>query len=532
MRRLTWGLAGVFVATMVAAWAAGLQPAALLILPGTITSNLCAPNVCNSGGGAPGTVTSVGMTAPAWLTVGGSPITSSGTIAITGTAEAANTALMGPSSGAAAAMAPRLFSLNDMPVGVEQTANKGVANGYTGLDSSAYVASSNLRFIVDSLTASATVPAIGSTVAVTVHDGTKFTANAFVQIGASDYYYVSSISTNTLTIENIGKSTNTAPAGTLSSGTLIWMIGTIPPDIQTFQATTTTWTKPTHAQTVEVKGVGPGGPGGGGARVTSGNGASGGGGGGAGGSIDCTFPASFFGSSETITAQAGTAGGAGATSDNTNGTAGTATSNSTVGSKLTLFAGGGGGAGQAAGANSGGGGSAGSNGAGGNSTSPTGGNAGSTGGVSGGSGASPGSATAGMVCYSQTGAGAGDTGQNTGPAGGNTMFSASGGGAGAGMPTTPANRAGGASGTIGVTQKVAAAGTAGGGNPGSACQAPTNYIDGTGGAGGSNNTSGVGGAGSDACPGGGGGGGGSAVGGNGGAGGKGGDSVIVMITRW
>lgn len=41
---------------------------------------------CGGGGGGSGTVTSVGLTVPSWLSVTGSPVTTSGTLAITGTA--------------------------------------------------------------------------------------------------------------------------------------------------------------------------------------------------------------------------------------------------------------------------------------------------------------------------------------------------------------------------------------------------------------------------------------------------------------
>jgi hypothetical protein len=50
-----------------------------------------------------GTVTSVALTVPAFLSVSGSPVTTSGTIAVTLANENASTALMGPASGAAAA---------------------------------------------------------------------------------------------------------------------------------------------------------------------------------------------------------------------------------------------------------------------------------------------------------------------------------------------------------------------------------------------------------------------------------------------
>ena len=59
-------------------------------------------------------VTSVALTTPSWLTVAGSPITSSGTLAITGTSEAANLFLASP-NGSAGAMAPRAIVAGDIP---------------------------------------------------------------------------------------------------------------------------------------------------------------------------------------------------------------------------------------------------------------------------------------------------------------------------------------------------------------------------------------------------------------------------------
>lgn len=59
-----------------------------------------------------GTVTSVAMTVPAWLTVGGSPITGAGTLAITGTSEAANLFLASP-NGSSGALSPRAIAVAD-----------------------------------------------------------------------------------------------------------------------------------------------------------------------------------------------------------------------------------------------------------------------------------------------------------------------------------------------------------------------------------------------------------------------------------
>ena len=68
----------------------------------------------SSGSGGSGTVTSVALTAPTWLTVGGSPITTSGTLALTGTSESANLFLASP-NGSSGAMTPRAIVLADLP---------------------------------------------------------------------------------------------------------------------------------------------------------------------------------------------------------------------------------------------------------------------------------------------------------------------------------------------------------------------------------------------------------------------------------
>lgn len=67
-----------------------------------------------SSGATPGTVSSVALSAPSWITVGGSPVTTSGTLALTSTAQTSNTFLAGPTSGAASASAFRALSANDL----------------------------------------------------------------------------------------------------------------------------------------------------------------------------------------------------------------------------------------------------------------------------------------------------------------------------------------------------------------------------------------------------------------------------------
>ena len=67
-----------------------------------------------SGGGG-GTVSSVSVTVPSWLSVSGSPITTNGTIAITSAAEAPNTVLAGPGTGPNAVPSFRALVAADIP---------------------------------------------------------------------------------------------------------------------------------------------------------------------------------------------------------------------------------------------------------------------------------------------------------------------------------------------------------------------------------------------------------------------------------
>ena len=82
----------------------------------------------SGGGGGGGSVTSVAMTVPSILSVSGSPITTSGTLAVTLATQNANLVLAGPTTGAAAAPTFRSLVTNDLP-------NSGVTAGsYTSAD--------------------------------------------------------------------------------------------------------------------------------------------------------------------------------------------------------------------------------------------------------------------------------------------------------------------------------------------------------------------------------------------------------------
>lgn len=84
----------------------------------TLTANAQTQMVCcypvGSGGGS-GTVTSVGVSAPAEISVAGSPVTTSGTIALTWAAAAQNTIFAGPSSGGSGTPLFRAMVSADLP---------------------------------------------------------------------------------------------------------------------------------------------------------------------------------------------------------------------------------------------------------------------------------------------------------------------------------------------------------------------------------------------------------------------------------
>lgn len=76
-----------------------------------------------SGGGGSGTVTSVGMTVPSFLSVSGSPITTNGTLAVSLATQAANLVFAGPSTGAAATPTFRALVAADLALAAAPPSN-------------------------------------------------------------------------------------------------------------------------------------------------------------------------------------------------------------------------------------------------------------------------------------------------------------------------------------------------------------------------------------------------------------------------
>lgn len=105
--------------------------------------------------GSGGSVTSVALTVPAWLTVAGSPITTSGTFAVTGTSEAQNLVLASP-NGSSGAVSPRALVTADLPAGVTQT----IASGTAVLGTSAIASGAAATVVTVSATGVATTDTI------------------------------------------------------------------------------------------------------------------------------------------------------------------------------------------------------------------------------------------------------------------------------------------------------------------------------------------------------------------------------------
>lgn len=87
--------------------------------------------ILSAGGGGAGTVTSVALTMPGMFAVGGSPITASGTLAVTLATQSANQVFAGPGTGAATAPTFRALVAADLPAATTSAA--GALKQMTGI---------------------------------------------------------------------------------------------------------------------------------------------------------------------------------------------------------------------------------------------------------------------------------------------------------------------------------------------------------------------------------------------------------------
>ena len=100
-----------------------------------------------------GTVTSVALTVPSFLSVSGSPITSSGTLAVTLTTETAATVFAGPLTGGAATPTFRALAGTDLPAITQTTAGVDASSGQRlGTNTNDSASAGNIGELKESIT--------------------------------------------------------------------------------------------------------------------------------------------------------------------------------------------------------------------------------------------------------------------------------------------------------------------------------------------------------------------------------------------
>lgn len=344
----------------------------------------------------------------------------------------------------------------------------------------------------------------------------------------------------------VGNGTSGFVLQTNGSGVTSWVAaaaGAV--DIQVFTATgANTWTRAGGVTVVEVRVCGAGGGGGGGSRAAASTASTGGAGGGGGYCATATYKAADAGASQTVTLGTGGTAGAGATVNGNPGIVGNVGGNSTFGTLLTGFGGGGGEGGpvNTVGAGGGGGGSSVAVGQVGGGSSGIGGSSGF--GSNGASSSAVNVACAGgnsnialTTVYVTAGCpfgGAGGGGSNgtatvsrNGNLGGSASMHGPGGGGGGSQTTDNVGHNGGNGGASAGCPTPAAGGGPSGNGVSTA--ASFNYLPGCGGGGGGSSGAGAG-AGGAGTGSGGGGGGGAGDNVNGGAGGAGGNGIALIIS--
>jgi hypothetical protein len=157
-----------------------------------------------SGGNA---VTSVGMTVPSIMSVAGSPVTSSGTLAVSLATESANTCFAGPSSGSAATPTFRALAANDIPGTLNATAAPSFTvnpntGSFTFVGSTAFTAPANGTAQItkaDGTFATLLFGAAGSTTGVKIIPGNATLTITDGAGGSTVQLLVTSASISTLT---------------------------------------------------------------------------------------------------------------------------------------------------------------------------------------------------------------------------------------------------------------------------------------------------------------------------------------------
>jgi hypothetical protein len=149
-----------------------------------------------SGGGGSGTVTSVGLSAPPIFVVSGSPVTTSGTLAITLATESANTIWAGPVSGSAATPTFRALVAADIPAVSPSGAAGGDLSGTYPNPSVATVGGSSAASINAAAVAvaAAAVADTPSTLVLRDSSGTIYTNSIHMNASMSSFIYAANSS--------------------------------------------------------------------------------------------------------------------------------------------------------------------------------------------------------------------------------------------------------------------------------------------------------------------------------------------------
>lgn len=150
--------------------------------------------------GSGGTVTSVGMTVPTWLTVSGSPVTSSGTLAVSATTGQTANQFIATPNGSSGAVGLRAIATADLPSGVTQT----IASGTASLGTSAIASGAKASTVTVTATGVASTDALiwGFNGDPTSTTGYVPTTNGMLTIIA----YPSSGNVNFIVVNNTGAS--------------------------------------------------------------------------------------------------------------------------------------------------------------------------------------------------------------------------------------------------------------------------------------------------------------------------------------
>jgi hypothetical protein len=164
-----------------------------------------------------GSVTSVGLSAPSVFVVGGSPVTSSGTLALTLASEPGNTVWAGPAAGGSSAPTFRALVANDIPATINSdttgsaatvSGTIAIANGGTGATNAA-AALTNLgaaSISTNNFSGTQTAPVFNATTGYQISGGYGTSGQCLVSTGSGTSYQTctgGSVTSVALTAPNI-----------------------------------------------------------------------------------------------------------------------------------------------------------------------------------------------------------------------------------------------------------------------------------------------------------------------------------------